>query len=73
MRERGSSLLSGLAYRPDEVRQRCRTVLQSRAEALQRDSQPDSPLLEMHIPPWLWFSDALHRLLSLQVKAVFRR
>ena len=34
-----SGFLSGLAGRPDEVRRRCRTVLQSRAEALQHDSR----------------------------------
>ena len=36
VQERASSFLSGLAYRKDEVRRRCRTVLQSRAEALRR-------------------------------------
>ena len=39
VQERVSSFLSGLACRPDEVRRRCRTVLQSRAEALRRDSR----------------------------------
>ena len=34
--------LAGLANRKDEVRRRCRTVLQSRAEALQPASRPDS-------------------------------
>ena len=34
--------LDGLAGRRDEVRRRCRTVLQSRAEALMRDPMPDS-------------------------------
>ena len=42
VQERVSSLLSGLASRKDEVRRRCRTVLQSRAESLQRDSPPDT-------------------------------
>ena len=37
-----SKFLAGLASRKDEVRRRCRTVLQSRAEVLQRDSRPDS-------------------------------
>ena len=36
------NFLSGLASRSGEVKRRCRTVLQSRAEALLRDSQPDS-------------------------------
>ena len=39
---RVNQFLAGLASRKDEVRRRCRTVLQSRAEALLRDSQPDS-------------------------------
>lgn len=42
VQEKVGSFLSGLACRKDEVRRRCRTVLQSRAEALQRDSLPDS-------------------------------
>ena len=36
--------LNGLASREDEVRQRCRTVLQSKAEAILLDILPDSPL-----------------------------
>ena len=36
----------GLANRHDEVRRRCRTVRQSKAEALLPDSQPDS-----YLPP----------------------
>ena len=39
---RVSKFLSGLATRKDEVRRRCRTVLQSRAEALMLASQPNS-------------------------------
>ena len=42
VQERVGGFLAGLAYRRDEVSRRCRTVLQSRAEALLRDSQPDS-------------------------------
>ena len=42
VQERVNGFLTGLAHRQDEVRRRCRTMLQSRAEALQRDSQPDS-------------------------------
>ena len=54
--ERVGSFLTGLASRKDEVRRRCRTVLQSRAEALPPDSQPHSrPQANAH-PPWLWFS-----------------
>ena len=42
VQERVGNFLAGLANRQDEVRQRCRTVLQSRAEALQRDPRPHS-------------------------------
>ena len=42
VQERVGNFLAGLANRRDEVRLRRRTVLQSRAEALLRDSQPDS-------------------------------
>ena len=43
VRERVGNFLSGLVSRKDAVRRRCRTVLQSKAEALVRDSRPDSP------------------------------
>ena len=39
---RVGSFLAGLTSRKDEVRRRCRTVLQSRAEAVLPDSQPNS-------------------------------
>ena len=42
VQQRVNNFLAGLASRKDEVRRRCQTVLQSRAEALLRDSQPDS-------------------------------
>ena len=42
VQERVGDFLAGLANRQDEVRRCCRTVLQSRAEALLRNSQPDS-------------------------------
>ena len=42
VQERVGGFLAGLACRRDDVCRRCRTVLQSRAEALVRDSQPDS-------------------------------
>ena len=42
VQERVGSFLAGLAGRREEVRRRCRTVLQSRAEALLRNSRPDS-------------------------------
>ena len=56
VQERVGKFLAGLSSRKDEVRRRCRTVLQSRAETLPRDSRPDSQHPQMHIPPWLWFS-----------------
>ncbi len=42
VQERVGRFLGGLVSRKDEVRRRCRTVLQSRAEAVLRDSRPDS-------------------------------
>ena len=42
VQEKVGNLLDGLASRKDEVRRRCRTILQSRAETLLRTSQPDS-------------------------------
>ena len=56
VQEKVSAFLTGLASRRDEVKCRCRTVLQSRSEALLRDSQPDSQNQPMHIPLWLWFN-----------------
>ena len=42
VQERVGKFLAGLSSRKDEVRRRCRTVPQSRAETLPRDSRPDS-------------------------------
>ena len=42
VQERVGKFLTGLAGRKDEVRRRCRTVLQSRAEGVPRASPPDS-------------------------------
>ena len=42
VQERVGKFLAGLSSRKDEVRRRCRTILQSRAKAPMRDSQPDS-------------------------------
>ena len=42
VQERVGNFLAGLASRKKEVNHRCRTVLQSRAERLLRDSGPDS-------------------------------
>ena len=42
VQERVGNFLHGLSSRKHEVKRRCRTVLQSRAEGLLRDSQPHS-------------------------------
>ena len=42
VQERVGNFLHGLSSRKEEVKRRCRTVLQSRAEGLLRDSQPHS-------------------------------
>ena len=42
VQERVSHFLAGLVGRKEEVKRRCRIILQSRAQALLRDSQPDS-------------------------------
>ena len=44
VQERVGQFLAGLTHRKEEVRRRCRTPLQSRAEAILRDSRPDSQL-----------------------------
>ena len=43
VQERVNNFLGGRAIRRDEVKRRCRTVLQSRADGLLRNSQPNSP------------------------------
>ena len=49
VQERVGSFLHGLCSRREEVKHRCRTVLQSRAERLLQDSQPHcQPLLNAH-------------------------
>ena len=51
VQERVSAFLAGLVSRRDEVKRRCRTVLQSRAEALLPNSQHDSsPQANAHPP-----------------------
>ena len=42
VQERVSNFQAGLASRKDEMRRRCRTILQSRAQSHRRASQPDS-------------------------------
>ena len=46
----------GISLPGDEVRRRCRTVLQSKAETFPRDSRPDSQHLGNAHPTWSWFS-----------------
>ena len=55
VQERVGNFLSGLADRKQEVKRRCRTVLQSRVKSC--CSTPSSPAIprQMHIPPWHWF------------------
>ena len=49
VQERVESFLHGLSSRKEEVKHRCRTVLQSRAERLLQDPQPNcQPLLNAH-------------------------
>ena len=42
VQEMVGNFIAGLVSRKEEVRRRCRTVLQSRAEGLLRDPQPNS-------------------------------
>ena len=44
VQERVGQFLAGLTHRKEQVRRRCRTLLQSRAEAILSDSRPDSQL-----------------------------
>ena len=44
VQERAGNFLAGLANRKEEAGRRCRTTLQSRAERLLQDSQPNSSL-----------------------------
>ena len=57
VQERVGKFLAGLTSRKDEVRRRCRTILQSRAESLLRDSRPESPHPENAHPTLalVWF------------------
>ena len=49
VQERVENFLAGLADRKQEVKRRCRTVLQSRAEKLLRDSRsPSQPMANAH-------------------------
>ena len=66
VREHVNAFLAGLATRTEEVKQRGRTVLQARANALGPSAastpRPPSshtltaPLVPMQFPRWLWFS-----------------
>ena len=55
VQERVGNFLAGLTSRRDEVRCRCRTVLQSRPKHSCRIPNTIPHLRRMHIPPWLWF------------------
>ncbi len=44
MQERMGRVLTGLTHRKEEVRRRCRPILQSKVEAILSDLQPDSQL-----------------------------
>ena len=44
VQDRVGRFLTGLTHRKEEVRRRCRTILQSRAEAILSDFRPDSQL-----------------------------
>jgi tryptophanyl-tRNA synthetase len=52
VREKVSAFLQGLSARRDEVKQRCRTVLQAQAEAIEKAA---TPLLQAptHVDPTL--------------------
>ena len=52
VQERVGNFSDGLAGRKEEVKRRCRTILQSRAEGLPRNPHTN-PHHRMHIPPWL--------------------
>ena len=57
VQERVGSFLARLTSRKDEVKRRCRTVLQSRPNPSCETPSPVPDFRQMHIPPWLWFSD----------------
>ena len=50
VQERVGKFLQGLSTRKDEVKRRCRTVLQSRAEGFLRESQPDPRCIVNALP-----------------------
>ena len=52
VQERVGNFLAGLTNRQDEVRRRCRTIRQSRAEAILSDFRPDSQF-PANAPPTL--------------------
>ena len=53
VQERVGNFLDGLARRKEEVKRRCRTILQSRAEWLLRNPGVSPNAHQMYIPPWL--------------------
>ncbi len=50
VQERINGFFAGIAHRRDEVRQRCRTVLQARADALMATVTPSPPSLANVVP-----------------------
>ena len=52
VQERVGNFLHGLSRRKDEVKRRCRTILQSRAEGFLRESQPDPRCIANAHPTW---------------------
>ena len=50
MQDRVGNFLGGLASRREEVKRRCRTILQSRVERLPRNLRPDSQRPEIAHP-----------------------
>ena len=56
VQEKVGNFLEGLAAgRKEEVKRRCRTILQSRAEGSCLTRIPVLTTSQMHIPPRLWF------------------
>ena len=55
VQEKMNAFFDGLTHRKDEVRHRCRTLLQARADALMFTPAVPLPSLQNVVPPWLWF------------------
>ena len=55
VQDKVGGILRGQVSRKDEVRRRCWTVLQSRADALRRRPITIPTVKQMHISLWIWF------------------